>query len=207
MAIYNCSNTRKMEQEAPIHIFKKYIAGNFNNDLQVKAELANNKQIHPYAKHINRVLTTKQLVIPSAISNSTNNFYLLEESYYTYPGKPQEVKPYLFYFYAKGKDSVGLTVYQIPSRYTKESFTNNNPNLQLDYKELIPSSTFSGATYYYDKATKHFTTTSTHVLNGNMQFTLTETITPTQLIVMELLTKDGKQLTPYNTPIVYDRVQ
>ncbi|MFZ1524470.1 MAG: hypothetical protein WAT22_06605 [Saprospiraceae bacterium] len=40
-----------------------------------------------------------------------------------------------------------------------------------------------------------------------MKFTLIETISATQLIVMELLEKDGRRLTPYETPIVYDRVK
>ena len=44
-------------------------------------------------------------------------------------------------------------------------------------------------------------------LPNGMKFTLIETISATQLIVMELLEKDGRRLTPYETPIVYDRVK
>jgi len=38
-----------------------------------------------------------------------------------------------------------------------------------------------------------------------MKFTLIETLGKTRLIVMELLEKEGKRLTPYDTPIIYDR--
>jgi hypothetical protein len=199
----SCTTMRNYKKDWVLAKFKKVIVGNFNNAAQVSEEIKNSKQVHPLAKHVNRIADAKIINLPK--TKAVENFWVLEESYYEYPNKPIDIKPYLFNFYAKGKDSVGLLVFQLPNNYKKEEIRNDNPNLVFDYTNLHPSPTFKGATYYYDNEKKVFTTTSINDLGNGMTFTLTETLSLQQLMVMELVEKNGKRLTPYDSPIVYDR--
>ncbi len=199
----SCNTTKKMNAERTIDIFQKVITGDFDNSTQVAEEIAMGKQTHPLAKHVNRVIDAKIEGLPNPRVKS--DFWVLEESYYEYPGKPKEIKPYLFHFKQGEKATVELEVYQFPSNYKKEELTNANPNLQFKLADLKLSPTFKGATYYYDKEKKIFTTNSVNDLGNGMKFTLTETLSLSKLIVMELLEKDGKRITPYDTPIIYDR--
>ena len=91
----------------------------------------------------------------------------------------------------------------LPKELDKNTIKNSNANLFFDYNTLTPSPTFKGAIYNYDG--KFFTTNSVNELGNGMRFTLTEKLNLKQLIVMELLEKDGKKLTTYTTPIVYNR--
>jgi hypothetical protein len=183
-----------------IDIYKQYITGNFNNSNQVVAEIAAGKQIHPLAIHINRVCDDKIVNKPTV-----NGFFILEESYYLYEGKTVEAKPYLFLFEAAGDSAVKLTVYQWPKELKKEACRNDNADLKLDFTTLVPSTTFKGALYVWQAKEKTFSTNSVNDLPNGMRFTLTEKFNDKQLQVMELLEKDGKRLTTYDTPIVYDR--
>jgi hypothetical protein len=69
----------------------------------------------------------------------------------------------------------------------------------------VPSPTFQGADYSWDAKKKTFSTISVNDLGNGMRFTLSETFTSQSLQVMELLEKNGQRLTPYDTPILYDR--
>lgn len=188
-----------------LKLFQQIITGDFNNKAQVNTEVADGKQIHPLAKHVNRVFDDKIIGLPRNAESS--NFWILEESYYTYPGKEMEIKPYLFNFAAQNSNEILLTVYQIPKQWKKEDCRNNNPDFKLNFNELIPSPTFKGALYTYNPNDKAFYTNSINELGNGIKFTLTEKMTTTQLVVMELLEKDGKRLTAYDTPIIYDRVK
>lgn len=184
-------------------LFKQIITGDFDNGKQIELEKNNGNQIHPFAKHVNRVFDEKITGLPQ--NNGADNFWVLEESYYTYPNKPTEVKPYLFNFSRYEQNKIKLTVYQIPKEWKKEDCRNDNSEFKLKYEELVPSSTFKGAIYTYNEKEKAFETNSVNELGNGMTFTLTETLSLKQLIVMELLQKEGKRITPYNTPIIYDR--
>jgi hypothetical protein len=183
-----------------IDLFKEIITGDFDNSRQVEAEIKAGKQIHPFAKHINRVCNDKIKNLP----NDLNGFFVLEESYYDYPGKPTEIKPFLFLFQQGENNTITLKVFQTPQHISKEEFTNSN-NFILDYLQLSPSPTFKGAVYTYDAAAKTFFTCAPNHLPNGITFTLTETFSQNQLIVMELVEKNGVRVTPYETPIVYDR--
>lgn len=184
-----------------IDLFKQYITGDFNNQAQIDAEIKAGNQIHPYAVHVNRIADHR-------ISNapSVDGFWILEESYYTKPGSTEvEIKPYLFLFEAAENDQVKLTPYTIPDDLDKKIVRNDNPDVAFDYLKIKPSPTFKPA-YYTRKGDKFLLHAPNDLPNG-MKFTLTETISADRLIVMELLEKDGKRLTPYDKPIVYDRVK
>jgi hypothetical protein len=195
------SLTFSQQQNKLLNIFQQYITGDFDNSEQVVAEIKAGKQIHPLAIHVNRVANNK-------IKNLTANFngiFIIEESYYLNEGKPVEIKPFLFLFQPKSNTEIQLTVYQLPEGIKKEEFRNDNQHLSIDFNTLKPSPSFKGAVYTWNAKAKTFSTNAPNGLGNGMRFTLIETFTSNQLSVMELLEKDGKRLTPYDTPIIYKR--
>lgn len=184
-----------------IDLFKIYITGDFHNKKQIEAENKAGKQIHPLAIHVNRVCD-------QIIDNrpSIDGFWILEESYYTKPGTDiVDIKPYLFLFEYAEDEKVKLTPYTIPKEIDVKSVRNDNKALRFDYNKISPSPSFKPA--YYTRDGNFFRVNAQNDLPNGMKFTLTETITPTQLIVMELLEKDNVRLTPYDTPIIYYRIR
>ena len=196
------SNALNKQPMRAIDLFKTYITGIYDNHKQVEAEKKAGKQIHPFAKHVNDIANAKIKNLPKKL----NGFFILEESYYTYQGKPMEVKPYLFFFEDVAADKVRLHVYQLPADIPKEQVTNANKNLFFDFNTLKPSPTFGTADYVFENGDT-FKTNAPNELPNGMRFTLIEKFTPNKLEVMELLEKDGKRLTPYDTPILYERVK
>jgi hypothetical protein len=191
-------STSKMRS---IDLFKTYITGDFNNDRQIAEEIKSGKQLHPKAVHVNRIADHRILNAPKV-----DGFWILEESYYTKPGQSQvEVKPYLFLFEAAEDGKVKLTPFALPKDMDVNLVKNENASLKFDFNTISPSPSFKPA-FYTRKDDKFYINAPNDLPNG-MKFTLIETISSTQLIVMELLEKDGKKLTPYETPIVYDRVK
>ncbi|MBX9783680.1 MAG: hypothetical protein K2X48_10350 [Chitinophagaceae bacterium] len=199
--LYSCLSFSQEKSNKLIITFQKYITGDFDNSEQVVAEIKAGKQIHPLAIHVNRVASNKIKNLPADF----NGFFIIEESYYLNEGKPVDIKPFLFLFQAKGKNEVQLTVYQIPEGIKKEEFRNDNENLAIDYNMLKPSPTFKGAVYTWNAKAKTFSTNAPNDLDNGLKFTLIETFTANELSVMELLEKDGKHLTAYDTPIIYKR--
>jgi hypothetical protein len=183
----------------PIHLFRTYITGDFDNQRQVDAELKEGKQIHPYAKHVNRVADSKIDNLPAQL----NGFFLLEESYYKYAEGDTIIKPYLFFFEALPEGQVKLYSMQLPQDVPPKDIRNDNHALRFNYQTLRPSPSFKPAVYtqtergFYIKAPNEFPGGS---------FTLEETIGKDRLEVMELLIRDGKQVTPYDTPLIYERI-
>lgn len=200
VALQSNLHAQKKGKMKIIDIFKQYITGDFSNSHQVVAEIAAGKQIHPLAIHVNRVCDNKILNKPTV-----DGFFILEESYYLAEGKAVEAKPYLFLFEASGDTAVKLTVYQWPKELKKEACRNDNAELKLDFNTMLPSPTFKGALYTWNAKDRTFSTNSVNDLPNGMRFTLTEKFMDKQLQVMELLEKEGKSLTIYNTPIIYDR--
>ncbi len=197
-----CNESKKAQGNMkPIELFKQIIIGNFDNSKQIAEEVAAGKQIHPLTKHLNRIANDKIKNLPE----DANSFFIIEESYYQYPDKPLDIKPYLFKFSAAENNTVLLSVFQLPTSIDKKDIRNDNENLSFDFNELKLSPTFKGATYRFIKPEKTFTTNSVNELETGMKFTLTEILTTKKLIVMELVEKDGKRLTSYETPIIYDR--
>jgi hypothetical protein len=189
------------EKMDSIDLFKIYITGDFDNKRQIADEIKMGNQIHPLAVHVNRIADYRIKNAPKV-----NGFWILEESYYTKPGQEEvEIKPYLFLFEAYSNDQVKLTPYSLPENLDKKEIKNDNPELFFDFNQIKPSPSFKPA--FYTRKDNHFYIHAPNDLPNGMKFTLTETISATQLIVMELLEKEGKRLTPYDTPIVYDRVK
>ncbi len=183
-----------------IDIFKSYICGDFDNQEQVAEEVRVGHQIHPLAKHVTRVADAKIQNLPPQY----NGVFVLEESYYTYPDKPTEVKPYLFWFEETALGNVRLHSIALPTDIDKADIRNDNPHLTFDFKDLKDSSTFTPAEYTHTE--RGFYIKNVIELPNNMSFTLEETIGDGFLEVMESLKKGDVLLTPYSTPIQYKRI-
>lgn len=180
--------------------YRSYLTGDFDNREQVRAERKAGKQIHPEARHVNRVADAKI----KGLSESHNGFYLLEESYYTYPGQPTQVKPYLFWFEETGEGKVRLHSLQLPPNLDKTTVRNDNDALFFNYTDLNESPSFKPVEY--TRTPRGFYLKAPNELPGGLRFTLEETIGDGFLDVMELVEKDGKRLTPYDTPLQYKRL-
>jgi hypothetical protein len=202
MMVVSISCTPKIKNQlSDFELYKTYIQGDLDNIEQINAEVKAGKQIHPYAKHVNRLLDAKIKNLPK----DYNGFYILEESYYTYPNKPMEEKPYLFWFEKTGKREVKLHSLQIPKNIDKKDLKNDNKKLSLNYADLKDSPTFKPA--IYTRTANGFYIKAPVDLPNGMKFTLEETIGKESFEVMELLEKGGKSMTPYSTPIIYKRIQ
>jgi hypothetical protein len=184
-----------------IELFKTYITGDFDNRQQVDAERAAGKQVHPLARHVNRIADHR-------IQNAPQRpgFWLIEESYYDMPDGSHKINHHLFFFEAVDARTVRLYAYQLPNYLPMEQLTNDNPKLSIDYSDLRISPRFQPAEYTFD-GKDTFTIYAPNDWGNGMRFTLIEKFTPGRLEVMELLEKDGQRLTPFDTPIVYLRTQ
>lgn len=184
-----------------IDVFKSYIVGDFDNRQQVEAERAAGKQVHPLARHVNRIADHRIQNAPPR-----TGFWLIEESYYDMPEGTHKINHHLFFFEAVDARTVRLYAYQLPDYLPMEQLTNDNPNLTLNYNDLRISPRFKPAEYAFD-GKDTFTIYAPNDWGNGMRFTLIEKFTPGRLEVMELLEKDGQRLTSYDTPIIYLRTQ
>ena len=195
-----CNTTKKMSQTNAYDYLKEVLCGTFDNKNQVETERKNGKQLHPFAKHVTAIANPKIKNLPVDL----NGYFILEESYYTYEGKPMEIKPYLFFIEKVSDTQIKLSSYSMPTTIPKADIRSDNAAFSLDFKEIGVSKTFKPAVYIL--ADGKFTVNHPTDLGNGMIFTLIETLTKNRLEVMELLEKNGKRLTPYETPIVYERV-
>jgi len=192
----------KTKEMTEFERFKQYIVGDFDNQQQIDEEIEAGKQIHPYAKHVNRAANDRIDNLPEDFKG----FFVIEESYYKYPEQDTILKPYLFLFEETKEGKVQLTNFKLPEDLDKTKVRNDNPDLQFDYNTLEVSPSFKPVTYRY-KEGEGFYLKAPNDLPNNMRFTLEETIAEETLTVMELLEKEGKSLTPYDTPLLYKRLK
>jgi hypothetical protein len=196
-----CNSIKTINKMSAFDLFKDVLCGNFDNKNQVELERKNGKQLHPFAQHVTALANHKIVNLPIGLKG----YFILEESYYTYEGKPVEIKPYLFYIENVSDTQVKLSSYALPTDISKAEMRNNNPNFVLDFNEISVSKTFKPAIYHL--AEGKFTLNHPTDLGNGRVFTLIETLSKNRLEVMELLEKNGEKLTPYDTPIVYERIK
>lgn len=185
------------------HILEKFIAilcGTLDNQQQIDEERANGTQIHPYAKHVTDVCDHKIIGLPE----NHEGVYILEESYYIYPGKEMELKPLLFYMRSDGESKALLNSVQIPEQYSKAEATNDNDQFIMNFEDL-KLRPFGTAEYELQEDGSFKVDHEADMGNG-LTFRLIETLNREGLEVMELVHKDGVKLTPYDTPILYKRI-
>jgi predicted amidohydrolase len=192
--VMNSCGTKAPQKMNDLDLYLNYLTGTFSNTEQVENEKAKGTQIHPSAKHVTGLANHKIDNLPEKF----NGQYVIEESYYTIPGKNMQVKHHLFLFSLTKDGKVNLRV-QTPESLDNKLLTNDNNNLRFDFNQLKDVSRFKSTDYA--KTDKGFYMKSPNDLGNGMKFTLEETIGDGFLEVMELLEKDGKSLTSYNTPM------
>lgn len=182
--------------------FVTILSGTLDNIDQVDAEKRSGEQVHPYAKHVTSDCTH---IVKNFPTENTGRF-ILEESYYTYPGQEMITKPLLFY--VKEDDGVVyLKSITVPERLNPAEVINANPDLYFEYDELHAKEAFGAAPYAYHPMDKKFTTDHFCEFAPGLTFRLTETLEHGRLNVMETWTKDGKVTTPYDTPLIYIKIE
>ena len=199
--MFSCTTTRKPQKTSDLDLYLSYLTGNFDNFAQVESEQKMGKQTHPYAKHVSRVITNRVKNIPADFKG----VFVLEESYYKTSGQDTLLKPYIFKFLLNDAGQIVLHSMGVPAQIDKKKFRNDNPNWSLDFADLKESPSFKPAVYA--KTVRGFYVKAPNDLPGGIKFTLEETIGNGFLEVMELAEKDGKRLTPYETPLQYVRLR
>jgi len=180
--------------------FTEILCGTLDNQEQVDKERAQGKQLHPYAKHITDICD--HVLINRPVGH--DGIYVLEESYYTYPGKKVDIKPLIFYLRSDGRSKVFLESIKAP-HLDPTSITNDNDNLVLDYDKLVVGP--FGVAEYTLQVTDQFTVNHIADLGNGLTFQLTETLSDGHLSVMELVRQNGVKITPYDTPIDYIKIE
>jgi hypothetical protein len=193
----SCKVVRNTKKMTDLDIYLSYLVGDFDNKAQLDAETAAQKMLHPYAKHVTRIITSRVKNIPADFKD----VFVLEESYYKYPNQDTVIKPYIFRFELNDKNQVVLHSVAVPERINKAKLRNDNPDWSLDFAELQDSPSFKATAY--TKTDRGFYINAPNDLPGGVKFTLEETIGDGFLEVMELAEKGGKRLTPYSTPLMY----
>lgn len=181
-----------------IGLFESYIVGNFSNINQVRNEITQGQQQHPYAQHINRKINH---LIKNRPQNETG-FYLLEESIYQIEGITT-LKPHIFYFNVNQHGNVVLHSYKHPKNFTIEELKNSNKSLWFDYSEFELSS-FKPLSYEFSEDIGFWGESISELGDGKV-FRLKEVISKDFLTVMEEITICGNVVTAYKTPIVYEK--
>ena len=191
--------TSKPQKKSDLDVYLTYLTGDFDNHTQVEEQLKSGKQIHPYAKHITRIIGNRIQNIPTDFKG----VFVLEESYYKYPNQDTIIKPYIFKFELNNEQKIVLNSIVVPERIDKKKLRNDNSAWGLDFSELKNSPSFKSVAY--TKTNRGFYIKAPNDLPGGVKFTLEETIGNGFLEVMELAEKEGKRLTPYATPLMYKR--
>lgn len=182
-----------------IKLFKEILCGSFDNADQISEELKNGKIIHPYAQHVTDVINDRIDHLP----DDCQSVFILEESYYDYLGKERIIKPLLFKISPNGNENIHLESIIIPDHYNKEQVLVANQDLRFNYLELKSNKDFGKASY--NNHGEHFTVKHFCEFEGGVSFDFRETLRKNELHVMELYKKGDKQLTTYDTPIIYKR--
>lgn len=190
-----------MSQKAAVSVLQEFVdilSGTLDNIDQVNKEKEEGNQVHPLAKHVTADCTHIVRGFPA----DDPGRYILEESYYTYPGKEMIIKPLLFYVIEK-EGTVKLHSVTVPERFDPADVINANSELYFDHDELHVKPAFGAAAYKYHPDKRCFTVDHHCEFAPGLTFRLTETLEHGKLSVMETWTKDGVVTTPYETPIIY----
>ena len=180
-------------------LFKEILCGDLDNRQQVANERALGKQIHPYAKHVTRVCDHRVKHRPEG----HEGMYVLEESYYVYPGQEAQIKP-LFFYLREQEDTVLLQSLVVPERWDHKEVVNSNESLSFEFEELVINERFGTAEYVMVEDI-FFTVNHPCDFGGGITFRLVETLHRDGLSVMEITKKDGVIITPYDTPLEYKK--
>lgn len=176
--------------------FINHLCGEFDNTEQIENEKKEGKVKHPIAKHINSICNEKIENLPEDFKG----YFVIEESYYTM-GNFKNTLPHLFLFTLNNENKVLLTSYDIPKKYSKEEFRNNNENIKLDYNTLEISKKFTPMVY--EEIDNGFKGESISNFTKTTRFELRETITDEAMYVSEAFYNNDRTTFGFIEPIIY----
>ena len=179
--------------------FVEIICGDHDNSEQLAENDKKGIRVHPYAKHITRVCND----LVDNLPEDFDGIYILEESYHTYPDRPREFKP-LFYFIQEVEDGVTLQSIAIPESWEAKELVNSNKNLKFDFNELKQEQKFGTAHFKFQD--DYFITDHRCDFGKGQTFRLTKKIAADHHEVMEMYLDAGESMTPYDTPLIYKRI-
>lgn len=182
-----------------IDLFISYIAGTFANTAQVRREATAGNPVHPQARHVIGVVNHKIANLP----DNFDGYFVIEESYFTLPDREVH-KHYLFSYVPLDTERIVLTSYNVPSDIPPESFTNDNPDISLNYDQLEVSPRFQPLVINYVDG--EFVGKNISAFGPDTLFRFGMRITPSAMFITELLEKDGERIAGYDTPIEYVRI-
>jgi hypothetical protein len=176
--------------------FMEMLCGAFDNRAQILREMASGNLIHPKARHIIGMCNDMILNLPKDFRGC----FVIEESYFQVSDRKIE-KHYLFLYEEDAEGNIILTSYNIPEEIPKETFTNDNSSLRLDFRNLVVSPRFKPLLLREKNGTYFGENTSQFSEDSTFEFSLT--VTSDILLVKELLMKGNERVAGYDTPTEY----
>jgi hypothetical protein len=179
--------------------FMKMLCGTFDNREQCRREEADGKQIHPKAKHIIGICNEKIVNLPRNFAG----YFVIEESYFDL-GTHKIDKHYLFLYEPVSDRQIRLSSYNIPEGLNKDTFTNSNDTISIDYNALEISPRFSPL--ILEEAEDTFVGENVSEFSQGHLFKFRLEVAEEALYVKEVLEKEGELVAGYYEPIIYKRV-
>jgi hypothetical protein len=182
-----------------MNLFMQMLCGTFENREQCQKEAEEGNPIHPIARHIIGTCNHKIVNLPKEFMGQ----FVIEESYFDL-GTHQIDKHYLFLYEMVSDNQIRLSSYNIPEHLSKETFTNANAEITIDYDRLEISPRFSplllesvGDTFVGENVSKF---SEEHIFKFRLE------VTKDALYVTEVLEKQGEIVAGYDSPTIYKRV-
>jgi len=172
------------------------LCGTFENRDQCLEEEALGTRIHPGAKHVIGVCNHKMQHLPADFAG----YFVIEESYFDM-GDHTIAKHYLFLYEEIEDGNIRLTSYDTPASVPRESLTNDDETLRIDYAELEISPRFTPLVLE-EREGEFFGQNISRFAPGTL-FTFSLRVTTDTLYVTELLERDGTRIAGFDTPTVY----
>jgi hypothetical protein len=98
-----------------------------------------------------------------------------------------------------------LTSYNIPEELEKETFTNNNDKLRIDYQQLMVSPRFRPLVL--ERTGVSFVGGNVSQFSAEHIFKFRLEVTPDALYVTETLIKEDVIVAGYDSPVIYKRAK
>ena len=180
--------------------FMDMLCGTFENREQCHQEDADGERIHPGAKHVIGVSNEKMLNLPADFAG----YFVIEESYFDMDDRTI-AKHYLFLYEELKDGSIRLASYDPPPSVPRESLTNANQSLRIDFAEVKISPRFTPLVLEEDAGDFFGENVSQFAPETLFKFALR--VTADALYVTELLERNRTRIAGFDTPIVYARAE
>lgn len=185
----------RMEQ---LKLFLSYLCGHFSNKQQLEEMNEKQSEKFPFAEHINTEINKCIIGLPSDFKGS----FVLEESYYTMNGRMKS-QPHVFLFAENENKEIVLTSYDTPTHIKKTDLVYSD-NFRLHYSELKPSNKFNPLVYEFKDGA--FYGSNESMFTPMLKFILKKKIDQNELVIQEIMEKNGKVTFGFDEPIIYRRV-